>query len=213
VLIRATAPGTMAVSRRAFLLLVLSSPLLLGWSDTWEGIREGTRHLTAARADFVQEKHLRILARPMVSHGKLHFQAPADLRWEYTAPLRSVLLLQGGRTRRFFQGPDGKLAEERGAALDAMQVVGEEIRLWLAGRFEESKAFAAALAPGPLIVMTPREPGLAALISRIDLKLSPRPGEIETVTIHEGEDAYTRLTFGHTVLNQAMPPAVFEDPH
>ncbi len=211
-LIRTPQPPAVSTQRHAALLLILSTALLLGWAGTWEEIRQGTRHLNTVSADFVQEKHLRILSRPLISHGRLHFQAPASLRWEYTMPVRSVLLLQEGHTRRFFQGLEGTLIEERGAALDAMQVVGEEIRLWLSGRFEESVAFSAALAPGPIIVMTPRQPALSGLIARIELKLSPRPGEIETVTIYEGEDAFTRLTFSRTFLNQPMPPAIFEDP-
>jgi outer membrane lipoprotein-sorting protein len=199
-------------ARRPLRLVLLCALALPGWTDSWEAIRAATRQLTAVGADFVQEKHLPILAQPLISRGRLSFQAPGSLRWEYLSPLRSVLLLHGGRTRRFHQTPTGGLEEERGAALDAMQIVGQEIGLWLAGRFAESSAFDAALQPGPVVVMTPRQAELAKLIQRIEIVLSSRPGEIERVTIHEGGAAFTRLIFSDTRLNPQLAAALFENP-
>ncbi|MBV5318745.1 MAG: hypothetical protein JZU50_13175, partial [Desulfobulbaceae bacterium] len=59
------------------------------------------------------------------------------------------------------------------------------------------------------IVLTPKEPGLQSIISRIELRLGLEEGVMETVTIFEGPDAYTRLTFTGTVLNREIPEARF----
>ena len=72
-----------------------------GWSSSWDSIRAAARDIQSIQADFTQEKHLQILSRPLQSHGRLIFAAPDRLRWEYQAPLPSVLLMDEGRIQRF----------------------------------------------------------------------------------------------------------------
>ena len=78
--------------------------------------------LRSVKADFIQEKHLKILARPIISTGTFTFQAPQSLRWEYQKPLHSILLMHGGKVRKFVERA-GVLAEDKGMQFDAMQVV------------------------------------------------------------------------------------------
>ncbi len=190
------------------LILLAACLLSLGWADSWDGIRSNAGQLTSVQADFTQEKHLRILARPIISKGIFVFQAPSSLRWQYLSPIQSLLLMHDGSTRKFFQ-QDGKLTEERTMNMDAMQVISQEISQWLAGRFTDNPTFQAELQPGRMIVLTPKQKGLAQLISRIELVLSDQPGLMESVTIYEGKDSYTRLAFSNAVLNQDIKPTVF----
>lgn len=194
--------------RKSIFILLAACLCSLGWADSWDGIRSNAGQLTSVQADFTQEKHLKILARPIISKGILVFQSPSSLRWQYLSPVQSLLLMHEGATRKFVQ-QDGKLTEERGMNMDAMQVVSQEISQWLKGNFTDNPTFQAELRPGRIIVMTPKQQGLAQLISRIELVLSDQPGLMESVTIYEGEDSYTRLTFNNAVLNQDIPPTVF----
>lgn len=197
--------------RYAAASLVLLGIFLTGWADSWDAIATGARAVRSVRADFTQEKHLPILVRPLISQGYFLYQAPDSLRWEYRTPLRSILMQHEGRTRRWLQGPDGTLREESGAQLEAMGVVSAEIRHWLAGEFGSSTYFEAALAGGGMIVLTPRQPAMARIIARIEVRLSATPGVIDTVTIHEGPEAYTRLTFHNTELNAALSAHLFRE--
>ncbi|MBI9083726.1 MAG: outer membrane lipoprotein carrier protein LolA [Desulfobacterales bacterium] len=178
------------------------------WADSWEGIRSSAGTVDSVQATFVQEKHLKMLLRPLVSRGVLYYRAPADLRWEYRTPLRSVMLMTQGRCRRFVE-TGGAMAETDGAGLDAMPVVMQEITGWLQGRFEENAIFSAALAPGRKIVLTPKNPSMAGIIQRIELVLSDRAGFIDAVYIYESEDSYTRLVFSDTVINRPLADAIF----
>ena len=190
------------------LILLAACLLSLGWADSWDGIRSNADQLTSVKADFIQEKHLKILARPIISKGIFVFQSPSSLRWQYLSPIQSLLLMHDGITRKFVQ-QDGTLKEETGMNMDAMQVISQEISQWLAGRFTDNPTFQAELQPGRMIVLTPKQKGLAQLISRIELVLSNQPGLMESVTIYEGEDSFTRLSFSHAVLNQDIKPTVF----
>ena len=164
--------------------------------------------LRSVQADFIQEKHLKILARPIVSTGSFTFQAPQSLRWEYRTPIRSILLMHGGKVRKFVER-EGVLAEDKGMRLDAMQVVLAEISNWLDGRFTDNAMFTVSFPKKQTILLTPKEQGFAALISSIELKLGEQAGLLDKVIIFEGPDASTSLTFSNRIINKEIPAAVF----
>lgn len=189
-------------------IFLLTAFMCLGWADSWEGLKTAAGTVTSVRAGFTQEKHMKILARPLVSEGVLLFQGPDSLRWEYTHPIQSILLLHSGKTRRFVQ-KNGSFVEDASANLQSMQVVVQEITQWLNGRFDDNPIFAARLEPGRKIVMVPREESFARLIQRIEILLSDRPAAIKSVMIFESEDSFTKLDFKDVILNQKLDDALF----
>ncbi len=166
--------------------------------------------LHSVRADFRQEKHLQILASPIFSTGTFIFQAPQSLRWEYRTPIRSLLLMHGGKIKKFVER-DGRLQEEQSMGLDSMQVVLADISNWLDGRFTDNAMFQVSFPDKRTVLLTPREKGLAALISGIELKLADERGLLDEVTIYEGPESYTRLTFSSRSLNQEIPASLFTE--
>ena len=152
---------------------------------------------------------MKILAKPLISKGEFRFRMPDALRWEYTEPIRSVLLLYNGRSQRYIQDETGWVKEET-AGLQAMQVVLGEITHWLNGDFEANPDFTATLSPERKIILTPKSEGLGRIIEKIVLDLSATPGIIEAVSIHEGPESFTRLTFQTPILNGPINDAVFQ---
>ncbi len=192
------------------ILCVTICLFFIGWADTWENIRQKSGSIETIRADFIQEKHLKILSKPLISKGVLYFKAPGSLRWEYESPVRSVLLMHNGQINRFVKSGEG-FSRDSGMKLQAMQVVMDEITLWLSGRFQDNPNFKATLEPGPKIVLTPRENAFTAIIARIDLILSEQPGVINSVTIFENEDSLTKLIFKDAILNEPLNDSLFEE--
>ena len=201
-------PGN--VRRRVALVLALAAGALLltGAAQGWQQIRAAARQITSIHADFVQEKRMPILARPLVSTGTLDYRAPDCLRWEYRTPIRSILLMYKGRVQRYF-AVDGRLTKDAGMDAGAFNVVVQQITQWLNGDFDRNPAFTARLAPGPRIVLEPRDEAFRAMIRRIEVGLSERPGVIRSVTIYEPGDAVTRLEFRNIAVNPDIPDAVF----
>jgi len=192
------------------LLLLLSAWLCLGWADSWEGIRAAAGNVNAISADFVQEKHLPILAKPLVSNGRFVYRRPDSLRWEYFSPVKSILLMIDGKARRFVQSEQG-LVEDVGARMQAMRFVMPEIGGWLSGRFEDNPMFDARLEENGRIVLIPKDEGMARFIQRIELHLSERPGVIQQVLIFEGEKAYTRMQFTDIQVNPVIEDRLFRE--
>lgn len=190
------------------LAVVAAAFLSVGWGASWEEIRSAAAPIKAVSAGFVQEKHLKLLARPLVSSGVFCFKTPGFLRWEYRAPLRNVLLMTPEGTERWV-GTEKGFVREAGPNLQAMQVVLEHISGWLEGRFDANPMFAASLTPGPTITLLPKESSIARMIERIELVFSDRPGVISAVVIHEGGGSFTRLVFTDVVINPEIDDDVF----
>ena len=179
-----------------------------GWSSSWDSIHAAAQNIRNVQAAFTQEKHLQILAQPLASRGRLIFAAPDRLRWEYEAPLASVLLMDEGRVQRFVKTGQ-TWTEDASAALPAMSFVMQEIGRWMNGRFDENPDFTARLEPGGRIVLSPRKEALSKVIRKITLQLADTPGVIESVTVYEDDQNFTRLHFTDVTVNQPVDPALF----
>ena len=172
-------------------------------------MRAAAEKIVSVQGDFIQEKQMPILARPLVSKGYFAYRKPASLRWEYREPLQSVLLLHNGEAHRFVHA-DAGWREDSEAAMQSMDFVLQEIAKWLNGRFDDNPMFNVSLAPGDKIVMTPKDKEMGRFIQRIELKMADRPGIIKEVVISENADSYTRFTFVDPKINEPLPPAEFQ---
>jgi len=181
-----------------------------GRADSLEAFRAAAETVGSIQADFIQEKHMAILARPLTASGRFLYKAPTSLRWEYTEPVRSLLLMQNGQIRKFTEEGDGKLKEDTTAA-QYMDVAMGEISKWMTGRFDETGMFNVALSPGEdRIILTPREAAFRDFIARIELVPGTQPGVMDQVVIYESEESFTLFRFINTVLNAPLSDDLFK---
>ena len=189
-------------------LLIVASCLTIGWADNWDQIKNAAGQVNTVSCDFIQEKHMKILANPLVSKGVLYFKVPGSLRWEYISPVRSILLMHNGKTKRFIMRKDG-FVEDSSANLQAMGFVLKEITMWLNGRFDENPQFTATLKAGHKILLLPKEKSFSMMIQKIEIMLSDKPGIIKSVNIFENENSFTKLVFKKSILNGKIDDSLF----
>ncbi len=189
-------------------VMIAASCLTIGWADNWDQIKNAAGQVDTVRCDFVQEKHMKIFANPLISKGVLYFKVPGSLRWEYMSPVRSILLMHNGKTKRFIMRKDGFI-EDNSANLQSMGFVLKEITMWLNGRFDENPQFTATLKAGHKILLLPKEKSFSMMIQKIELILSDRPGIIKSVIIYESDNSFTKLVFKKTILNDKIDDSMF----
>lgn len=193
------------------MLLVLL--LLSDWGQSFEALRQASAQIESMEARIVQRKSLKILARPLVSEGRIAYQKPDLLRIEYDRPLWSLLLMRHGQIRRYIRQA-GRRVPDAALRVEAMRAVGEEIQSWLQGRFEDKGAFRATLEPGAptRVILLPRTASLQAILHRIVLTLDVRPGVLRSILIEEGEGNQTLLEFEEVRLNAPVDAGAFDEP-
>ena len=200
------------IIRLIFMVLCISLSLVgtaLSGDQSLEEMRAAAEKITSIKGDFIQEKQMPILARPLIARGYFAYQRPASLRWEYQSPLQSVLLLHDGKVIRYLQSDKGWV-EDSASQLKSMEFILQEISKWLNGRFEDNPIFNASLEADQKIVMTPKDKSMDQFIQRIELVMADKPGIIKTVTIFENSDSFTRFTFIDPSINSSIPPTEFQ---
>lgn len=178
-----------------------------------EDIREAAGSIRSIRADFIQEKHMKILVKPLVSKGIIRFQSPDALRFEYREPIKNILIMQGKSVSRYIH-KDNTFVRDNGAAMGAMAVVMDEISQWLKGDFNTT-VFDATIEEEPepgRIILVPKDKAMTRFIQDIVLVLSEQPGVFKAVIIRESQDSYTLLRFEAVALNEDINPDVFAAP-
>ncbi len=206
---------TKGSAKRGVLLvgILFCCAVMLGWADNWEDIQRKSSNIKSVSAHFSQEKHMHILTKALISKGHFYFLAPDSVRWEYTSPVKSVLLMRKGDIKRYTLGRRG-FVEDSGGSLESMQIVLQEISKWSRGQFTGNEHFSATLKGGqvPKIILTPKEKGLSAMISRIVITLSPdRRGVISSVKIIENKGNYTLFEFTDVQINGKISETMFRE--
>lgn len=93
----------MKMRRLLFLIILLSTSLLhlsaqhLNESQVRQRINQTASALKTMQCDFVQTKQLKMLNDKMVSKGKMYYQQPNSLHWEYTTPYTYTFILNDNK--------------------------------------------------------------------------------------------------------------------
>jgi outer membrane lipoprotein-sorting protein len=93
------------------LVLVVLVPAVAR-ADDFERLRKESARILTMSADFTQKKTMKILSKPLVSEGKFYYVAPSSIRWEYLKPVKSMVISDRGKTKRFIAS-GGKMIEDR----------------------------------------------------------------------------------------------------
>ncbi len=186
------------------------------YADEWEEIQNAANTIKSISAKFTQEKHMKILIRPLVSEGRFFFAVPSFLRWEYLSPVRSILLVQNSRVKSYIEGRNG-LIEDTKSKAQVMEIVTQEITAWMNGRFHDDPNFNASLITGDMagnpdkILLTPKEKSFTKIISSIELAVSRKEGTIKSVRINESQDSYTLIKFSEILHNSNIDEKLFRE--
>jgi outer membrane lipoprotein carrier protein len=183
------------------------------YADDWDEIAKVAKNIKSISAKFTQEKHMKILVKPLISEGIFFFTAPKSLRWEYVSPVKSILLMHNGNGKSYIQVKNG-LVEDTRAKAQAMEIVMQEITSWLNGRFHDDPNFGAELIKDKTdkIIITPKDKSLSDIISSIELQISRDEGIIKSVKISESRDSYTLLIFKGVEHNKSIDEKIYRQP-
>lgn len=158
--------------------------------------------------DFRQERTLAIFAKPVVFSGKLYLSRPDRLRWEFTKPIASLLILDGKTGRRCGEGTPG--SEFNLEQDPVMRLVAGQMRTWTGGNYRDLQGeFSLELKPGPVLVLKPRQQGLAAFLSRIEVTFDAKSLQPTRVEIHEEGGDRTLISFKNYQLNPELTVELF----
>ena len=193
------------------LFLVIIS-LTSAAADNFDQLRKDAAKIKTIQARFVQKKSMKILSKPLISQGLFYYVAPDSFRWEYLKPLKSVVIVHKGDTKRYISS-GGKMIEDKTGGVQAMKIVLNEIAAWMSGKFDQNPSFAATLKEGASteITLTPVEKNMAGMIEKIKITLSKKETAVKSVKIIESANAFTQIDFSDVQINKVISDKTFQD--
>jgi outer membrane lipoprotein-sorting protein len=196
------------------ILIVVSLPQPLVAADSEEllsflaEIQAASEKVRSFSSEFVQERRLALFAEPVIFHGSLTVVRPDRLRWEFTAPLPSVLIFRGEQGIRcndkvppthFDLGTD-----------PIMRTVAEQLWLWLGGDYSRLNALYLMEKSGPSALrITPKDHRVSDYISSITITFDTTSRQPEKVEIADPGGDTTVISFKSYVLNGNTPEVLF----
>ena len=155
-------------------------------------------------SNFVQEKHMALLAEPVTSKGKFAFsKEPAQIRWEYTEPFQNGFLLTGGKTFRLEKGTKTPVKNTLARNIAAQMMI------WLTFDLEQlSKTYEVSYFEGG-VVLAPKEK-ITALEKITAWFSAQNPQALERIRLEEPGGDFTQLTFENPQINKPLAKDTFE---
>ena len=165
------------------------------------------------QADFVQRNRVKLFKQELTSKGRLLYQrgAPSQLRWEYTAPDPSTMLLLGQKA--YLQMP-GRPAQVFDTAKDStLRAIFGQLELWLGnGSLAAAKDEYDMSRGGPAtVVLVPKGASpLARTFSRIEMRLDERTLLLSGLLLVEKGGDEKEIVFTRVQRNAPLPEGAFK---
>ena len=156
--------------------------------------------IKSVRCDFTQTKHSKMLKDAQVSKGKMFCKQPDKLRWEYTSPKASALILDGTDVR----------IEEGGKEKEAKnKFIGEMARMIMnsvAGKYlTDGKAFQVSAKEMPekyVATLVPLRKDMKRMYSKLVLHFDIKQSTVTEVELHEKNGDRTIIELNGIHINE-----------
>lgn len=165
---------------------------------------EGVRTI---RGSFVQEKHLAMFSRPLVTKGELTLAKPGRLRWEVLEPDPGGFSVDGGKGSRWAGGK----AEPFDVSRDpVMGMVVSQLMAWASADVGALKRdYAVELASNVPPTLTLRPTAGKGPVEKIVVRFADDLRHVSSVVVHERDGDRTSIAFTGVVVNGELPPGRF----
>jgi outer membrane lipoprotein-sorting protein len=171
-----------------------------------EKARAGTETLVA---DFTQRKRLSLFKDELRSQGVLKFKRPNRLRWEYTAPEKSVIIFDGNRVTVRTPGASPEVYDL--TKQPGMQAIFDRVLVWL-GRgslADAAKEYDLAVIGPSTLRLTPKG-NLARHLIDVEMRFDPASWQLAFVHVRERSGDQTQITFAKLQRNVKIDDREFK---
>lgn len=187
---------------------LISIPLLAQQTSEQKIIKEmasAAEKIKTVQCDFTQTKHSKLLAEGMVSKGKMSCQQPDKLRWEYTTPSSSTLILNGtdARLRNGDKGQKNKFIGEM-ARMIMNSVAGKCLT--------DSKAFQVTAKETPteyVATLLPLRKDIKRIYTKLILHFDLKQSTVTEVEMHEKSGDHTIIELQNISINKPINDGTF----
>lgn len=162
------------------------------------------------QSDFIQIKHLDVLSEDIESNGKLFFKKDNNLRWEYTEPLKYLIVLRNGKVSI---NDEGKVSSYDLSGNKSFRKINEMITRSIQGdlMIDETEYQYQFKENGNLylVELFPIEQKVQEFMKSIQVFFSKNDFSVQKIKMMEQSGDYTLMTFKNQKVNESISDKVF----
>ena len=203
------------------LLLALILPMLLpimapaatptALDEVLSGLEKLAAEVETLASDFRQEKYLAVFRDMLPGEGRFYYRRPDRMRWELTQPIATGFVLAGDRGRRWKDKEDKAEAFEIGRE-PVMKIVAEQLLAWTRADFPRLRSqyeISLVKASPAELRLVPKKGMGDGFLDHLLIFFAASGRHVRQVEVHEQGGDYTRITFFHTRINEALSDDLF----
>jgi len=167
------------------------------------------QHTQSIKSDFVQEKHLSLLADKITSKGKFWFKKENRVRMEYASPTYYLMIINGKNVRIKDSRADRSISTGGNKLFEQISRITADC---VQGNVLNNKDFTAKVQENEkqyLLQLTPVAKGMKDFFSSIELLVDKKDLGVAKIVMHEASGDRTEMIFTKKELNAAIPDEMF----
>jgi len=177
-----------------------------------QALLEHSSRTNSLIANFSQEKHLKMLATPVISEGVIRFEKPGKLRWQVDTPEASVAVVDGKSVKMSQEGKEQPVnaidRQTYGAISDLIEgIVSGKL---MNGQSMKTQFFKTA--KGVLIDLVPNDPKMAKHLAQVQLTFNTADHTLRELRMQQPNGDFTLTMFTKASFGVAHPVGAFNLP-
>lgn len=178
-----------------------------------QDLQQKMSSLKSVYLDFIQERQLKMFAKPLKSQGVMLIGQPEQIRWETTAPYQSILLANRKSVAQFEQN-DGKWEKFKLGFPQMLKRVMDQMVLMNQGKLDALTAdFTITVATNrslAVLTLVPKDENVRAVLASLEIKMPPDFSATREIVMHEPNGDFTRIIFTRERRNVVFPATTFD---
>jgi len=202
--------------KRSLIILILSLFSVLAFAQNTQeqiiaAVGKASAEMKTLECDFVQTKHIKILNDDMVSKGKMYYQQPNMLRWEYLTPYKYTFILNDNKVMLNNSGRTDVIDVEQNkmfkeiARLMMNSIVGKSLA--------DDKSFETSIEETPkewVATLVPLKKDMKQMWTKLILHFDRAKNCVVKVEMHEKSGDYTIIDITGIKMNKPVDAKVFK---
>lgn len=173
-----------------------------------EKVRSRSDKIKTLSCKLIQERHLALFSKPVIFEGRLAVVRPRKLRWQFTTPVPSLLLLDDEKGLRCNDDTPPVRFDLQTDPI--MRMVAEQLWTWLDNDYTKlDQQYRLTLSNDSSLLIEPKETTVAEVIAAIRISFHPENLQPERVEITEPGGDRTIITFRDFQLDLPLADSLF----
>jgi len=171
---------------------------------------ELSQNITTIESDFIQKKHLSFFSEDVSSKGKFYFKKENMLRWEYTSPIKYIMVMNQDK---FYVKDNNKVTTFDVKSNKMISEINEIMISCIKGNIlKDDEQFKISYYENNLIYLVklaPLSSKMNEYIQRIELYFSKTNFTLTELWMIERSGDYTKISFRNKKINEKIADEIF----